>query len=280
MTYFEILEGIDRENYYFLLAGCAPCQPFSLINQNDNQKDKRKNLVLEFARLIEETKPDFLLMENVPGLKNGKGKEIFNEFESRVDNLGFFYDSKVLDAKNFEVPQKRKRLVFSASMHFPVKIPNQSENYKIITVRDAISKYIKIPLGKNIIPNHEVRSLSELNKERLRFIKKDGGSRKDLPEKLILKCHKDYNGHSDVYGRMKWDDLAPTLTCKCTSISNGRFGHPTQTRGISVREAAALQTFKDDYVFYGPITDTTRWVGNAVPVKFAENIGRIFLKNG
>src|SRR3989338_3397475 len=113
----EILEGIDRENYFFLLAGCAPCQPFSLINQSDNQKDKRKNLVLEFARLIEETKPDFLLMENVPGLKNGKGKEIFNEFESRVDNLGFFYDSKVLDAKNFEVPQKRKRLVFSASMH-------------------------------------------------------------------------------------------------------------------------------------------------------------------
>ena len=134
------------------------------------------------------------------------------------------------------------------------------------------------PGEKNLfIPNHECRDLSEINRKRLKFIKKDGGSRKDLPRKLILKCHLNHNGHGDVYGRMRWGEVSPTLTCKCTSISNGRFGHPSQNRAISVREAAAIQTFSDNYIFYGNLTDSTRWIGNAVPVKFTRVLGEYFI---
>lgn len=283
----EILDGIDRKNNLFLLAGCAPCQPFSRINRKTPKKDKRKILLLQFARLIEETKPDFVFMENVPGLKTGKGKKVFEEFLDILEKEKYFYIYDILDARDYGVPQKRKRLVLLASKHrqpeFPVLTngPKSKGHVPFVTVRKTISKYPIIKGLKNrIIPNHEIRKLSSLNKLRLKNTKKDGGSRKDWPEKLILKCHKDYKGHSDVYGRMEWDKTAPTLTCKCTSISNGRFGHPSQNRAISVREAAALQTFKDNYIIYGKITEGTRWVGNAVPVKFVKKIVGVFLKNG
>jgi DNA (cytosine-5)-methyltransferase 1 len=280
----EILEGLDRKNNYFLLAGCAPCQPFSMINKQNIVRDNRKNLILKFAKLIEDTSPDFVLMENVPGLKNGKGKKIFSKFEKTLEKMKYNYKSEIVDAKNYGVPQKRKRLILLASKHFPVKIPESThgiDKIPYITVKETISKYPRISSGMKHweIPNHECRNLSEINLERLKYIKKNGGLRDSLPIKLILNCHKNYKGHSDVYGRMKLNDTAPTLTCKCTSISNGRFGHPTQNRGISVREAAALQTFRDNYVFYGTLTNTTSWVGNAVPVKFAESMGKIFVEN-
>lgn len=279
----EILEGINTKNNFFLLVGCAPCQPFSIINKQNLKKDKRKILILEFARIIKEIKPDFILMENVPGLKNNKGKEVFEKFKKILKKEGYFYKTKIIDVRGYGVPQKRKRLVLVASNKIEVSIPEYT--YKkgksgYLTVRDAISKYPPLkPGGKNkSIPNHECRNLSELNKKRMKFIKRNGGSRLDLPKKLILKCHINHNGHRDVYGRMKWDDASPTLTCKCTSISNGRFGHPSQNRGISVREAAAIQTFSDRYVFHGSLTNTTKWVGNAVPVKFAKVFGECFIK--
>ena len=284
----EVLEGIDRKNNFFLLAGCAPCQPFSRINKKISEKDDKKILLLQFGRLIEETKPDFVLMENVPGLKNGKGQVIFRKFENILKKENYSYDVKILNARDYGVPQNRKRIVLVASKHDLITLPAPTHGPKsknkssFITVRETISRYPRISVGTKHkeIPNHETRKLSELNKKRLRLIRKNGGSRIDLPKNLVLKCHKNYKGHSDVYGRMEWDKVAPTLTCKCTSISNGRFAHPTQTRGISVREAAALQTFGDDYVFYGSLTKNTEGVGNAVPVKFAEKVGGVFLQNG
>lgn len=274
----NVLSGIDRGKNYLLLAGCAPCQPFSNLLKKDISQDKRKNLLLQFGRLISEIKPDFLFVENVPGLKNGRGQLIFEEFEKILKKEGYHFTSSVLDAKDYGVPQTRKRLVLLGSLHGEVVLPKPSHGKDSVpfkTVRDVISKYPKVRAGvkEHDIPNHTTRALSELNLERLRHIKKDGGSRLDLPEELQLNCHKGYKGHTDVYGRMKWDRYAPTLTCKCTSISNGRFGHPTQLRGLSVREAAALQTFEDDYVFYGSsFTDNTKWVGNAVPPLFAKKI--------
>src|SRR3989338_7037818 len=255
----EILKELDRANKFFLLAGCAPCQPFSIINKKNATGDKRKNLILEFARLIKETRPDFILMENVPGLKKTKGKLIFKKFEYILKKENYSYSSDILDARNYGVPQKRKRLILLASKHFKVRIPEPTHGPKCstgevyITVGEVISKYPKLLPGMKhrIISNHECRNLSDINIKRLKYIRKDGGLRDSLPKSLILKCHKDYKGHKDVYGRMKLNDTAPTLTCKCTSISNGRFAHPLQNRGISVREAAALQTFKDNYVFYG-----------------------------
>lgn len=279
----ELTKGLDIENNFFILAGCAPCQPFSRINKQKFKHDKRKILILQFLRLIKETKPDFILMENVPGLERGEGKIIFEKFKKGIKKEGYSYKTKVLNVKDYGVPQKRKRLIFLASNKREVDIPEPTHGgrkERYVTVRDAISKYPNLKPGKKnkMILNHECRNLSELNKKRMRFIKKNGGSRKDLPKNLILKCHVGHKGHGDVYGRMKWDEISPTLTCKCTSISNGRFGHPTQNRGISVREAAAIQTFSDEYVFYGGLVESTKWVGNAVPVKFTKVFGEYFIK--
>src|SRR3989338_1233730 len=276
----DILEGINRDDCFLLLAGCAPCQPFSSmlkVTGKKKKRDSRGNLLLEFGRLIIAVKPDFVFAENVPGLKNGKGKRIFRKFERILEKEGYRFVSDTLDAKDYGVPQKRRRLVLLASLHGQVTIPypthgtHKKATLRYITVQDAIKRFPVIRAGsrhKKIV-NHETRDLSDLNKKRLRYIKKNGGSRTDLPGRLALKCHKDHEGHTDVYGRMKWEELAPTLTCKCTSLSNGRFGHPSQLRAISVREAAALQTFNDDYIFYGNISENTRWVGNAVPPRFA-----------
>ena len=282
----EILKDLDLENNYLLLAGCAPCQPFSRINKNDGEDDRRKFLLLEFGRIVKEIKPDFIISENVPGLKRGKGRIIFEHFEKILEDENYFFDSDILNAKDFGVPQNRKRLILLASKHRPVKIPEgkygllKPGKKPYLTVRDAISKYPKIEAGGKhpSITNHVTRNLSRTNKLRMKYIKPNGGSRFDLPPRLQLECHKKHTGHTDVYGRMRWDDVAPTLTCKCVSISNGRFGHPDQARGISVREAAALQTFKDKYIFYGTLTDTTGWVGNAVPVKFSRVLGDYFIE--
>ncbi|APH39896.1 hypothetical protein BHR79_05165 [Methanohalophilus halophilus] len=283
----SLLQDIDLGNNYLLLAGCAPCQPFSSINKSTNDKDGRKILLLEFGRLIEEVRPDLIFVENVPGLKNGKGKYVLQQFEQILKNMGYHYIYETLNAKEFGVPQKRKRFILLASKHGNVDLPSPTHgpkspgNRPYVTVRKAISKYPPVTAGGiySKIPNHNAPNISEKNRMRLKQVTKDGGSRTDWSEDLELYCHKNHRGHTDVYGRMKWDDVAPTLTCKCTSISNGRFGHPTQTRAISVREAAAIQTFDDDYIFYGPMSVITKWVGNAVPVKFAKIFGSHFISH-
>lgn len=286
LTKDDILSDIDLKKKYFLLAGCAPCQPFSTINKQNLKEDNRKSLLLEFGRLVEETKPNFVFIENVPGLATGKGKKIFEEFKKKLDNMGYFYVYRIIDAKNYGVPQKRKRLILIASDKEPLDFPERTHGngeslIPYVTVRDVISHYPVIRDGSKHakIPNHEARLLSQINRKRINLIKKNGGSRKDLPDNLKLKCHKKHTGHTDVYGRMRWDDVASTLTCKCTSISNGRFGHPTQRRGISVREAAALQTFANDYIFYEAITFNTLMVGNAFPPLLAKQFGTVFLKS-
>lgn len=286
LTKDEILKDIDLKNNYFLLAGCAPCQPFSTLNKQNLKEDNRQSLLLEFSRLVEETKPNFVFIENVPGLATGKGKKIFGKFKKKLDNMDYFYKYEVVDAKNYGVPQKRSRLILIASDKGPIDFPEQTHgNHESVIpyvwVREVLSRYPVIRDGSKhkIIPNHETRLLREINRKRMNLTKKNGGSRKDLPDALKLKCHAKHKGHTDVYGRMRWDDVAPTLTCKCTSISNGRFGHPTQRRGISVREAAALQTFADNYVFYETLTLNTLMVGNAVPPLLAKKFGITFLES-
>jgi DNA (cytosine-5)-methyltransferase 1 len=274
----EILKGINRKKNYFLLAGCAPCQPFSLINQSNKEEGDRKDLLLQFGRLIKETAPDFIFMENVPGLMNGRGKHIFKKFISILEKEKYHYDYGVLNTMNYGVPQRRRRLVLVASKFSEIKIPEGSK--KIVKLKDVLKKYPILKAGEknNEFLNHDARGVSDLNLKRLKLIPKNGGSRTDLPNELILECHKKHKGHADVYGRMNFEDVSPTLTCKCTCISNGRFGHPTQNRAISVREAAAIQTFPDDYEFFGNMGQNTKWVGNAVPVKFAGVFGKHFIK--
>jgi DNA (cytosine-5)-methyltransferase 1 len=281
----ELIEGVDRKNNFFLLAGCAPCQPFSLINQKGIIEDERKNLALKFAKLINDTSPDFIFMENVPGLVNGRGKNIFQEFIRILEKNKYFYDFAVLNVMNYGIPQRRRRLVLIASKYSKVKIPKETHGYNenqqpLVKLKEIFDRYPPIKAGQkdNQIPNHESRGLSDLNLKRLRATRKNGGSRGSLPKELVLKCHLKHKGHGDVYGRMSLDSVSPTLTCKCTSISNGRFGHPIQNRAISIREAASIQTFPENYVFYGNMSENTRWVGNAVPINFAKVFGEYFIK--
>ncbi len=273
-----------------MLVGCAPCQPFSLLtremfDENGNHiPHKALNLLSEFSRFVQELKPAHVLVENVPGLK-GKGADVLTAFKTMLTSEGYEYDEKVVYAKDYGVPQNRRRYILIASRLFKPEIPKATHGkteglqpYR--TVRNAIAKYPAISAGgnDNSYTNHNCASLSDLLLKRIKATPHDGGSRTDWPDELVLKCHKTFKGHTDVYGRMKWDEPSPTLTVKCFSISNGRFGHPEQNRAISLREAAALQTFPDNYTFYGNMQEAGKQIGNAVPVLLAKVMGEYILK--
>ena len=171
-----------------------------------------------------------------------------------------------------------------ASLHGPVAWPEPTHGHRPglqppVTVRQAIAKYPPLEAGQThpTIPNHVVARLAPRNLERIRATPVDGGRRLDWPAALGLACHKNRQGYSDVYGRLRWNAHAPTLTTRCTSLSNGRYGHPEQSRAISAREAAALQGFDDDYVFYGGLQQITRQIGNSVPPILAKRFGGAFV---
>ena len=266
-----------------LFVGCAPCQPFSK-QRNLPEEHKDRKLLIEFGNIIARFRPAYVVVENVPGIK-GKGIDVFQQFLSMLENCTYQYNYSVLNAKNFGVPQNRKRLVLIASRVAEVVLPEplfDGEERPYKTVADAIGGYPEIQAGQEheSIPNHKATMLSQKNLERIRATTHDGGSRTEWPRDLVLNCHKyRKSGHTDVYGRMAWNCVSPTLTSKCCSLSNGRFGHPEQDRAISFREAAALQSFSDSYIFYGKSDSViARQIGNAVPVLLAKAIGKTVLK--
>lgn len=263
-----------------LYAACTPCQPFSTLSRAKHT-DKRKELLLTFAEIVEKYPPDFILVENVPGLNNGYGIEIYQEF-LKVLKACEFSDpaADLLDAKHFGVPQTRKRFILLASKKGSIALPTpQTDPDQLVTVRKCIENYPEIVDGEESedYPNHVARELKPHHKRILEAVPKDGGSRRDVADTtILLKCHQEKpNAHRDVFGRMAWNKPAPTLTSRCTDVYSGRFTHPEQDRGISLREAAALQTFEDNYKFFGTsIGAIARQIGNAVPVKLAEYLGK------
>lgn len=284
------LNGTDLEHQLdvkpdevFMLAACAPCQPFSRHNKN-HFHDRRKSLLLQVGRILNEMhrKPDILLFENVPAItkiNNGRNLKIFCK---TLDRLGYNYIYEIIDAKNYGAPQTRKRFIMIGILRdlYSNKIvfPNKTHGKGLLpykNVYNAIKHLPRLRAGQrhSDIFNHECAALNDLNKMRLKKTPKNGGSRTSWPEELVLKCHLNHVGHKDVYGRMKWRKPSPTLTCKCVSISNGRFGHPTQLRGISLKEAALLQTFPDSYEFYGMFRNKAMQIGNAVPPLLAKVFG-------
>lgn len=268
-----------------LISACAPCQPFSKQNRQKKEGDRRITLLSELHRFIERFRPELLLVENVPGLEAGKSGDTkpFEELIRLLDKLGYHHDSGVLRALDFGVPQNRRRLFLIASAFGPVKLPEPThgtEDRPHPTVRDAIYRFPPIEAGEThpVIKNHKACALSETNLERIRSTP-EGAGRLSWNDDLKLDCHKDVKGYSDVYGRMWWDRAAPAMTTRCNSLSNGRFGHPTQDRAISIREAAAIQTFDDDFEFVGSMNGMARQVGNAVPVELAHAVGRALLEH-
>lgn len=264
-----------------LLAGCAPCQPFSSYS-NTTTVDKAKwRLLKEFARLVDESRPDLVTMENVPRLQQALP---FKSFLRTLKRGGYQVAYAVLNAADFGAPQQRKRLVLVASRLGPVAIPEPThkgaENW--VTVRQAVGHLKKLKDGQSCKsdPLHIASTLSELNRLRIRA-SMPGGTWRDWPKQLVAACHQRESGkHSaGVYGRMEWDKPAPTMTTLCNGYGNGRFGHPEQHRGISLREAAIFQSFPETYRFAREGEDIViktvgRLIGNAVPPKLGEAVAK------
>lgn len=261
-----------------LFCGCAPCQPFSKQNRQRGESDIRRNLLSEFGRFVEDWLPEYVFIENVPGMQRVKGqKGPLPAFKRLLKILGYNYDVKVLPALWFGVPQTRERLVLLASRGSKITLPAATHGpgkLPFNTVRDWIGELATLSAGGTdpLDASHRAADLSELNLARIAATP-EGGGRESWPSHLLLDCHRNHKGHTDVYGRLAWDKPAAGLTTRCVSYSNGRFGHPEQNRALSVREAACLQTFPTSFVFAGNLNSRARQVGNAVPPAMARNIG-------
>ncbi len=268
-----------------LLAGCAPCRPFSPFRRGtNNSRVKEWGLLGEFSRLAAELKPELVTMENVPGLAS---KRIFRDFVEQLLRLGYDVDTKSVYCPRFGVPQHRRRLVLIASLIGSVKVPYgclKPENYR--TVRDAIGSLPRLAAGE-VDPAdrlHRARSVTETNLLRLRA-SQPGGTWRDWPLELRAKCHRKKTGSSyrSVYARMAWDEPSPTITTQAYNFGTGRFGHPEQDRSITPREAAILQTFPRHFRFANPreklfMARVGRLIGNAVPPRLAFFVGKEIIR--
>jgi DNA (cytosine-5)-methyltransferase 1 len=250
-----------------LLAGCPPCQGFSRLrtkNRKTAVADPRNNLIAEFVRFIKVMRPKTVMLENVPALaKDGR----FTRMRNQLTGLGYDVIVHVLDAADYEVPQRRKRLIMLASRVCKPHIAAKAG--KRVSVREALAS-VEAPSRTKDKLHGLGENRSQAVRDLIARIPKDGGSRSDLGEEAQLACHKRSNGFSDVYGRMAWDDVSPTITSGCHNPSKGRFLHPSYNRTITLREAALLQGFPRNYAFetsHGKEA-IALMIGNALPPPF------------
>jgi DNA (cytosine-5)-methyltransferase 1 len=267
-----------------LLAGCAPCQPFSPHRRGkDTSGEDEWSLLTEFRRLVLETRPELVTMENVP---RAGSTRVFEEFVAALGDAGYHVSWRSCRGPDFGLPQIRRRLVLLASLLGPIDVPDgRRDDADPQTVRDAIGDLAPIGSGESdpADPLHVSRGLSELNLERIRA-SRPGGTWQDWPEELRAPCHRRESGATfrNPYGRMEWDRPAPTITTLAHNYGTGRFGHPEQDRPISLREAAILQGFPRDYGFVPAgqrvIFDRIgRLIGNAVPPPLARAVGDVIV---
>lgn len=281
----EIIQWYKAGNVR-LLAGCAPCQPFSKYNQGkDTQLDKKWPLLYAFSRLIKEVQPELVTMENVPEVVRHK---VYHDFIEGLKSQGYFIWADTIKCVDYGLPQQRKRHVLLASKLGEIKMiePTHSIDNQV-TVQDAIKHLPPIKAGETCATDrlHRSMALSEINLKRIRA-SKQGGTWRDWPESLRTECHQRTSGatYSAVYGRMSWDKPSPTMTTLCYGYGNGRFGHPEQDRAISLREAAIFQAFPENYQFCPEdkpinLTSIGKMIGNAVPVTLGEIIGKSFISH-
>jgi DNA (cytosine-5)-methyltransferase 1 len=251
-----------------LLAGCPPCQGFSTLrtrNGSRRNRDRRNNLVNEMLRFARAFLPRSIMMENVPRLADHHS---FRDLCSGLRKLNYKLKFDIKDAADFGVPQRRRRLILLASRGFEVPFAKVSRSYR--TVRDAIGDLPGVAVAKDRLHAMPARPRSKRVADLIRDIPKNGGSRGDLPKKRQLDCHRKSDGFRDVYGRMAWDKVAPTITGGCFNPSKGRFLHPVKNRTITMREAALLQSFPRSYKFNPEIGTQAiaLMIGNALPPEF------------
>ena len=275
---FDLASIIDRNRTSPLLfSACAPCQPFTKQKTTKRRRDDRSLLLNEFHKFVRAFRPDYIFLENVPGFQRQKANQApLARFLHLLRELNYDYDLKMPEARAYGVPQVRKRLVLVASQLGNIVVPASTHgpgtgNPHYSSVWDWIGSLPSIRAGEahDEVTNHRAAALSKKNLERIAATP-EGGGRLDWPNRLKLQCHQGHSGHTDVYGRLCRDKQAAALSTRCISYSNGRYGHPTQNRAISVREAARLQTFDDNFEFLGNMGSMARQIGNAVPVRLAE----------
>ena len=277
----EELKDLYPGNYVKVLAGCAPCQPFSTYTQRyETDRDSNLDLVGIFGRLVAELKPEIVTMENVCRLSK---HVLYKTFVLQLTDLGYHVDSRDVECLGYGVPQTRKRLVLLASRYGPIHlIPHTHGPSRYRTVRSVIGKLKRIRAGEvsKRDPLHRAAGLSPVNAKRIKA-SKPGACWRTWDDNLVAECHKEDSGETypSVYGRMKWDGPSPTLTTQFYGFGNGRFGHPEQHRAISLREGALLQTFPRSYKFVTPgnpiyFNQVGRLIGNAIPVRLARAIAK------
>jgi DNA (cytosine-5)-methyltransferase 1 len=283
-----------RRKYWYdkdhikVLVGCAPCQPFSShANKIKNRRrSNRWRLLSQFMRLIGETGCDIVSMENVPNLSNQK---IFEDFVCFLKVNGFHVSFSNVYCPAYGVPQKRRRLVLLASRFGQIELlPRTHEPLQYVSVKKAIGHLPRVSSGEicKTDPLHRTSKLTDLNLRRMKA-SKPNGTWLDWDDELRLKCHTRASGKSykAVYGRMSWEDPAPTITTQFYNFGTGRFGHPCQDRALTVREAAILQTFPPDYQFLRDeckdfqLKVIATHIGNAVPVRLGVVIGKSILRH-
>jgi DNA (cytosine-5)-methyltransferase 1 len=272
-----------KKGELFLLAGGPPCQGFS-IQRIGKDIDSRNELVILYGKLIEEVRPMFFIMENVSGIQGKRGKSILMRLATKMESIGYHVYKQFINAEDYGVPQRRKRIILvgertdiGSTYTFP------KPTGKKHTVRDTIEFLPPPPKDGKPHPNYMLHRRDRLSKKNLLRINavQQGQGRDYLPEKLLANCHKVDSaviGHRNVYGRMSWDEVAPTITARFDSFTRGLFGHPDQPRSISLCEGALLQTFPLDFIFKGSKIEIARQIGNAVPPKLAKVIGDSIIK--
>ena len=269
-----------------LLAGCAPCQPFSTYTQAaapESDREGRWELLRTFGTLVQQLTPELVTMENVPDLRK---HQVYRRFINILTRCGYQVSENIVECEAYGIPQKRRRLVVLASRLGPIDIVSPARfGARRRTVRDAIGELPFLRHGERdeTDPLHRASSLSPVNLKRIRA-SEPGGSWQSWDNRLVAPCHarEKGKGYRSVYGRMEWDRPAPTITTQSFGFGSGRFGHPEQDRALSLREAALLQTFPRDYAFAplnGAIAMKTigRLIGNAVPVRLGRVVGRSML---
>lgn len=276
-----------KEDEIKILVGCAPCQPFSTHSNKvqDKEQGNKWNLLNEFGRLIKETTPDIVSMENVTNLSN---KQVFKDFVSTLEKQDYKVKYKNVYCPDYGIPQKRRRLVLLASRFGSIELipaTHKKNNYK--TVHDAIGHLEPIENGERSKKDklHFTTTLTDVNLKRIKS-SVPNGTWEDWENNLWLECHKKETGktYKAVYGRMSWDEPSPTITTQFYNYGTGRFGHPEQNRALTIREASILQSFPAKYKFVEKgdeplITRIGTHIGNAVPVDLGFVIGKSIIKH-
>ena len=272
----EFTPGLRR-----VLIGCAPCQRYSKYTQGRSRSNPA--LLGHFSELIAGVLPDVVSMENVPQLTHYDGGRVFKNFVRKLEDAGFHVRWKIVDCTEFGTPQARSRLVLIGSRLADPKLPTPEFDCKNpATVKDTIGNMPPLKAGE-VCPEDPLHRASRMSQTNMRRIKasRPGGTWQDWDQELVADCHRKSSGYSyrNVYGRMRWDRPAPTITTQFNGFGNGRFGHPDQDRAISLREGALLQTFPKNYEFYAKssevsIKELCCMIGNAVPVALSRAIAK------